>query len=257
MKTYARVAQRLAGPQCGSSLPLALALPLALGVGSLALIGVTGCQPPSEPAVEEAPTLAAPQTDEERAAYAMGVALARGVEPLVLEDALIEQLMVGLQDAIHGRELAVSAEEGQTLIPVFVRSRQAAAAGAEKEAGAEFLASAAAMEGAEQTDSGLIIRITDAGDGPMPGADSQVKVHYHGTLRDGTVFDSSVERGEPATFPLDRVIPCWTEAMQKLPVGSKAVITCPSDIAYGDRGNPRIPPGSSLAFEVELIEIVE
>ena len=84
-----------------------------------------------------------------------------------------------------------------------------------------------------------------------------MKVHYHGTLRDGTVFDSSVERGEPATFPLDRVIPCWTEAMQKLPVGSKAVITCPSDIAYGDRGNPRIPPGSTLAFEVELIEIVE
>ena len=82
-----------------------------------------------------------------------------------------------------------------------------------------------------------------------------MKVHYHGTLRDGTVFDSSVERGEPATFPLNRVIPCWTEGVQKMKVGGKAKLVCPSNIAYGDRGAPpKIKPGATLVFEVELLE---
>ena len=95
------------------------------------------------------------------------------------------------------------------------------------------------------------------GTGDSPKDTDTVKVHYHGTLRDGTVFDSSVERGTPAQFPLNRVIPCWTEGVQKMKVGGKGRLTCPASIAYGDRGAPpKIKPGAALAFEVELLEIV-
>ena len=97
-----------------------------------------------------------------------------------------------------------------------------------------------------------------AGEGKVPTAESMVKVHYHGTLVDGEVFDSSVDRGKPATFPLNRVIPCWTEAVQKIKVGGKAKVTCPSDQAYGDRGAPpKIKPGATLTFEIELLEIID
>ncbi len=94
-----------------------------------------------------------------------------------------------------------------------------------------------------------------AGTGPNPSPTSQVKVHYHGTLRDGTVFDSSRDRGEPATFPVNGVIQCWTEALQMMKVGGQAAIVCPAEIAYGDRGMGVIKPGAALRFEVELISI--
>ncbi len=96
------------------------------------------------------------------------------------------------------------------------------------------------------------------GTGKAPKATDTVKVHYKGTLRDGKVFDSSIDRGKPATFALNRVIPCWTEALQKMSVGGKSKIVCPSKIAYGDRGAPPvISPGAALTFEIELIEIVK
>ena len=108
------------------------------------------------------------------------------------------------------------------------------------------------------TASGLVYESLKEGSGESPKATDTVKVHYHGTLRDGSVFDSSVERGTPAEFPLNRVIPCWTEAVQGMKVGEKAHITCPSEIAYGDRGMPpKIKGGTALAFDVELIEIVK
>ncbi len=96
----------------------------------------------------------------------------------------------------------------------------------------------------------------EKGSGPSPTASDKVKAHYHGTLIDGTVFDSSVDRGEPVIFPLTAVIACWTEGLQKMAVGGKAKLICPSDIAYGDSGRPpAIPPGATLIFEVELLEI--
>jgi FKBP-type peptidyl-prolyl cis-trans isomerase FkpA len=95
-----------------------------------------------------------------------------------------------------------------------------------------------------------------AGTGASPKATDTVNVHYHGTLRDGSVFDSSVDRGEPISFPLNGVIPCWTEGLQKMKVGGKAKLVCPSDIAYGDGGRPpQIPGGATLVFEVELLEV--
>ena len=114
----------------------------------------------------------------------------------------------------------------------------------------------AAEPGATKAPSGYIIKTVTEGTGPSPAATDTVKVQYHGTLRDGTVFDSSRERGEPAVFPLNGVIPCWTESLQTMKVGGKYVVTCPAEIAYGDRGAPpSIKPGAALTFEVELLEI--
>jgi len=102
-----------------------------------------------------------------------------------------------------------------------------------------------------------VIRELVAGTGATPTVESVVKAHYHGTLRDGTVFDSSVERGQPFTAPLANVIPCWQEAIATMKEGGKSEITCPAEVAYGDRGAGEIPPGATLNFEVELISIEE
>ena len=135
-------------------------------------------------------------------------------------------------------------------------ARVAAASAEEAKASEAFLTAATAEPGAEKLASGLVFREVAPGDGASPKATDNVKVHYHGTLRDGTVFDSSVDRGEPAEFPLNGVIPCWSEGVQKMKVGGKARLVCPASIAYGDRGAPpKIKPGAALAFDVELIAI--
>ena len=134
----------------------------------------------------------------------------------------------------------------------------AAVADKEKKAGQAFLDKAASEKGAKKLPSGMVITTIKPGTGPSPSASDKVKVHYHGTLPDGTVFDSSVQRNEPATLPLDRVIKCWTEGVQQMKVGGKSKLVCPADVAYGDRGAPpRIKPGATLVFEVELLEIVK
>jgi FKBP-type peptidyl-prolyl cis-trans isomerase len=126
----------------------------------------------------------------------------------------------------------------------------------EKQKSAAFRDSAAAEAGAVKTTSGLVFRTVKPGSGPSPKAADTVRVHYHGTLPDGKVFDSSVQRGQPAEFQLNQVIPCWTEGVQRMKVGEKARLVCPSEIAYGDRQmGPDIPPGSTLVFEVELLSI--
>jgi len=120
----------------------------------------------------------------------------------------------------------------------------------------DYLATAARADGATLTESGLIYTSLAPGTGPAPAATDTVTVHYHGTLPDGRVFDSSVDRGEPASFALDKVIPCWTEGVQRMRVGEKARLVCPPALAYGDRGaGGVIPPGSPLVFEVELLGI--
>jgi len=123
-------------------------------------------------------------------------------------------------------------------------------------AGAKYLAENAAKEGVQVTDSGLQFEVVTQGEGETPTAESTVSVHYHGMLVDGTVFDSSVERGQPAEFPVGGVIAGWTEALQLMPVGSKYKLTIPSDLAYGERGaGAAIGPHATLVFEVELLAI--
>ncbi len=224
---------------------------------------------PAAPAAGEAPPAAASApppaamssgelSEDDKTIYALGLALARNLQPYGLDERELGVFQSGLNDALLGRETLVALEEYGPKLRAFGQARQARAAEAEKAASAEFLAAAAGAEGATRTASGLIKRVLTEGEGASPTVTDTVKVHYHGTLRDGTVFDSSVDRGQPATFPLNRVVPCWTEALQTMKVGEKAHITCPSDIAYGDRGSPpRIKPGAALAFDVELIEIVQ
>jgi FKBP-type peptidyl-prolyl cis-trans isomerase len=197
-------------------------------------------------------------TDDQKTVYAMGVRLGRNIDQLPLGEAERAILEAGFADGIHGREPQVDIDRYGSMAEGLVARRTADRAKPEREAGEAFLAEAAAAEGAERSDSGMVMLALRPGDGPSPGPTDRVKVHYHGTLRDGTVFDSSVNRGEPVVFPLNGVIRCWTEALQKMQVGGKSRITCPADIAYGNRGAPPlIKPGAALAFEVELLEIVE
>jgi FKBP-type peptidyl-prolyl cis-trans isomerase FkpA/FKBP-type peptidyl-prolyl cis-trans isomerase FklB len=198
------------------------------------------------------------ETEDDKTIYAMGVNLARNFDHLPLSKSEQEILRAGFVDGMQKRDPRVdTARYGRRVEDLFAR-RNADLARDESEAAEAFLAEAAAVEGALRSDSGLVMKVLSPGDGPSPGPTDRVRVHYHGTLRDGTVFDSSVVRGEPAVFPLDRVIPCWTEALQKMKTGEKSRVTCPARIAYGDRGSPPlIKPGAVLAFEVELLEVLE
>lgn len=222
--------------------PFAAALLLALAVA---------LAPPAE-------AQKAPGTDDEKTLYALGVSVARNLEPFALTPEEVDFVVAGLRDELAGKESAVPLDQFGPRIRTLAETRATATAAKEKEAGKAFAAQAAAEPGAVQKPSGLVIRTLQEGTGASPGPDDIVKVHYTGTLRDGTVFDSSAERGEPAQFKLGGVVPCWTEALQTMKVGGKAKITCPAEIAYGDRGFPgSIPPGATLTFEVELLEIVK
>jgi len=195
-------------------------------------------------------------SDDQKTVYALGLALARELEPFRLDEAELGIVARGLTDGALGRPPQVELETQMPKIQAFGQARVAAAAAEEAKESETFLAAAAAEPGAEKLASGLVYRELAPGEGASPTAADRVKVHYHGTLRDGTVFDSSVERGTPAEFGLGQVIPCWTEGVQKMKVGGKARLVCPSSIAYGERGAPpKILPGAALAFEVELIEI--
>ncbi len=209
-------------------------------------------------AESDAAATAGLDTEDARTLYAMGTMLARSLAALDLSEDELGHVTSGMRDTVVGAEPKVDAGEYRSQIQAFSAERRAAASAREQEAGQAFAAEVAAAAGAVTTESGLVYVEETAGEGDSPTATDQVRVHYHGTLRDGTVFDSSVDRGEPAVFPLNRVIPCWTEAVQKMKPGGKARIVCPAEIAYGDRGSPpRIPPGATLAFDVELIEVVK
>jgi FKBP-type peptidyl-prolyl cis-trans isomerase FkpA/FKBP-type peptidyl-prolyl cis-trans isomerase FklB len=199
---------------------------------------------------------ATPETEDEKTLYALGVLMARDLGPLGLNEKELEMVATGLADAALGRDPQVDLQTYGPRIQTLAQARSDAAAAAEKTEAEKFVTQMAATKGATTTESGLVFIELKAGDGPSPTATDTVKVHYHGTLRDGTVFDSSVDRGEPISFPLGRVIPCWTEGLQLMKVGGKARLICPADIAYGDRGaGGQIKPGAALNFEVELIAI--
>ena len=199
----------------------------------------------------------APVTDEEKTIYAVGLSLSQNIAPLKLTPAEIEIVKQAMSDAAANKP-AVQLEEWGPKIGDLAKAREAQAAIAEKEKAKAYLAQAGAEPGAVKTASGLIYKELTAGTGAMPVATDEVQVNYKGTLIDGTEFDSSYKRGQAAEFPLNGVIPCWTEGVQKVKVGGKAQLVCPSEIAYGDSGRPpTIPGGATLVFEVELVKIVK
>ena len=203
---------------------------------------------------------AAPLTPEERkkVLYALGAMVAQRttLAQAGLDEAELAEVMAGFSDATLGNPLKFPTAENMPKVDQFLKERAKIRGEQEKEKGMKYLEEQAKAPGAQKTASGLIYFETQAGTGAQPTPADTVKVHYKGTLINGTEFDSSYKRGTPAEFPLGGVIKCWTEGVAKMKVGGKARLVCPSDIAYGERGaGGSIPPNAVLNFEVELIGI--
>lgn len=240
----------------------------------------TGCQ--AEDTKKESVQVAAPAaavavapaaavktltTEDEKAAYAIGASLAQYLKAnleqqaeigLELNDALVLQ---GVTDVFLNQALLTDQEAQQSLqaldkrVAEMMKKQSEEKAAKAKELGEKYRTEFAKNENVKKTDSGLLYLVNKQGEGKKPVATDTVVVHYKGTLPDGTKFDSSYDRNEPATFPLNRVIPGWTEGVQLMPVGSKFTFVIPPELAYGDQDMPTIPANSTLQFEVELLEI--
>lgn len=196
------------------------------------------------------------ETEDQKVSYGLGMMI--GEQLKQFGDVDFELFMQGLEAQNSDAETAITVQEAQTALQTRQQSMAEAQRAEAAAAGAAFLEENAARDGVSVTDSGLQYEVLQEADGAMPSVDDTVTVHYVGTLADGTEFDSSIARGEPASFPLKGVIPGWTEGLQLMPVGSKYRFVIPSDLAYGERGAPpTIGPDATLVFEVELLEIQE
>lgn len=224
------------------------------------LVAVAGCAP-EQAAVKAEPKLDNPKN---RISYTIGLNIGKDFASQEME-VDPEVLLMGVKDAMEGREPRLSEEEMIAEIQAFQQEMQARQMEQAKELaeknlkeGEAFLAENAQQEGVVVLDSGLQYKVLEEGDGPSPSVDSTVTVHYRGTLIDGTEFDSSYSRNEPATFPVSGVIPGWTEALPLMQVGSKWQLVIPPELAYGERGaGADIGPNATLLFEVELLGIEE
>lgn len=197
---------------------------------------------------------------EQRASYGVGRQLGDQVAKAPFEGFDSEVALAGFADAIKGTDFQVEPDqinEAFGEIQARMQAAEAEQAKTHSAGGQEFLDENAKKEGVTVTESGLQYEVMVAGDGEKPLASSTVRTHYHGMLIDGTVFDSSVDRGQPAEFPVNGVIAGWTEALQMMNVGSKWRLTIPYNLAYGERGaGGAIGPYATLVFEVELLDIV-
>lgn len=205
-----------------------------------------------------APPAPAPLTGEplDRALYATGLSISKSLEPFALSGAELGKVYQGIKDGVAGKPKFELDDQANKSVQQLVQARLAVAAEKEKAKSEGYLKKAAAEKGAVRTESGMVYTSIKEGSGAQPGATDKVKVHYVGKLADGKVFDSSVARGQPLDFPLNQVIGCWTEGLQKMKVGGKAKLVCPSDIAYGPSGRPPAIPGNAvLTFDVELLGV--
>lgn len=200
-------------------------------------------------------------TDEKKLGYIIGMDIGKSLRDQGTEVDL-DSLITAIRATYNGEELAMTTEEAGQVRKEYIEKRQAeqqaeaAAAGQNNLVeGQKFLAENASKEGVQTTASGLQYKVETMGTGPKPAATDTVKVHYRGTLLDGTEFDSSYARNEPISFALNRVIAGWTEGVQLMPVGSKFTFYIAPDLAYGEGGGGPIPPNSTLVFDVELLAI--
>ena len=216
-----------------------------------AALGVAVIQLRAQPA----PTL---DTQMKKVSYSIGLNLGRQLAAQKVE-ADVSSVSQGVKDGLAGTSLLTD-EQIQETMDAFqkeMQNKMSQQGAANKDAGVAFLADMEKKPGVQKTASGLLYEIVTAGDGPKPAATDTVKVHYRGTLIEGKEFDSSIKRGQPAVFPVNRVITGWHEALQLMPVGSKWKLYIPSDLAYGPEGaaGGAIPPNAVLVFEVELLGI--
>ncbi len=226
------------------ALALLLALPFASQAGGKCKKNQKCCAGP-----------VALSTEKDTVAYALGVSIAENLKMQGLDSVNIEALCQGMMD-VRGATAKMDAEKANAYLNAYFGKRQAKKSEAQKVDGEKFLAENKNKPGVVTLPDGLQYVVMKEGTGPKPKATDKVKTHYHGTLIDGTVFDSSVDRGEPITFPVGGVIKGWTEALQLMNVGSKWKLFIPSDLAYGEQGaGGVIAPYATLIFEVELISI--
>jgi len=203
---------------------------------------------------DQAPTTLESELDS--VSYGIGISIAKNLQKDGLQDIDIDLLSKGLKDVFESNDLMVSHDDAMAVIQNYVSEAQRKQQAASVEKGKQFLEENSKKEGVTVLPSGLQYEIITEGTGPKPTAEDKVTTHYTGTLLDGTVFDSSVDRGEPVSFAVTGVIPGWTEALQLMPVGSKWKLAIPSELAYGERGaGGQIGPNETLIFEVELISI--
>ncbi len=194
----------------------------------------------------------------DKVSYALGLSIGNNFQNSGINDLQIEDFVKGLKDILGGQTPEISYDEAKQVINDYFMKLQKEKFEINKKAGEEFLTINKGKAGVVTLPSGLQYQVLQKGEGPTPTASNNVKCHYHGTLINGTVFDSSVQRGEPAVFGVSQVIPGWVEALQLMPVGSKWRLFIPSNLAYGEHGaGEAIEPNSALVFDVELLDIVK
>ena len=194
----------------------------------------------------------------EKVSYALGLSIGNNFQNSGIKDLNVEDFVKGLTDVLNDVKPAISYDEAKQVINDYFLKLQKEKLEINKKEGEEFLLINCGRAGVVELPSGLQYQVLKMGDGPKPAATDKVKCHYHGTLINGMVFDSSVERGKPAVFGVNQVIPGWVEALQLMPVGSKWRLFIPSNLAYGEHGaGEMIEPNSTLIFDVELLDIVK
>jgi len=224
----------------------------------LTLLALSGCDAPESQAEEKDPALADLTSDMQKASYSIGYSMSANVRREFGDDIDLVAFQAGVADQVDGSESQISEAESGAALQALVAAKEAAAkarASNNVTLGSEFLDENGARSGVITLPSGLQYEVLSDAEGPKPAVTDRVTTHYRGTLIDGTVFDSSYDRGQPATFPLNGVIAGWTEALQLMSVGAKWRLFIPPGLAYGDRAQGPIPGNSTLIFDVELLEI--
>jgi FKBP-type peptidyl-prolyl cis-trans isomerase FklB len=226
-------------------------------LGCLCTQGFSQTKPtPKKPVAKAAVKAPVLKTRIDSVSYGIGVSIAENLKAQGLENVNTAVLAKAIQETLKNQPQILSKEQIDMSISNYLQQLKAEKTAKNREAGLKFLAENKTKPGVVTLPDGLQYQILKEGNGPKPTANDKVKTHYHGTLIDGTVFDSSVDRGQPISFPVNGVIKGWTEALQLMPVGSKWRLFIPSKLAYGDRGaGPKIGPGAALIFDVELLAI--